>query len=66
VLERQAWRDTPSTYVVCALDRAVDPVVQRRMARRCTTAVEWPVSHSPYLSRPAEVAALILAVVLAG
>jgi pimeloyl-ACP methyl ester carboxylesterase len=64
VPERQAWRDTPSTYVVCALDRAVDPAVQRTMARRCTTAVEWPTGHSPYLSEPAEVAALVQAVVL--
>lgn len=59
VPQRQAWRDTPSTYVVCALDRAVDPAVQRAMAERCTTTVERPTSHSPYLSRPAEVATLI-------
>ena len=58
VPERQAWHYTPSTYVVCARDKAVDPVAQRGMARRCTTALDWPTSHSPYLSRPAEVAAL--------
>ncbi|MFD9739804.1 alpha/beta hydrolase [Umezawaea sp. NPDC059074] len=56
---RQAWQDTPSTYVVCTQDKAVDPRVQRLMARRCTTALEWPTSHSPYLSRTSDVAALI-------
>ncbi|MEO6087167.1 MAG: alpha/beta hydrolase [Umezawaea sp.] len=59
VPDRQAWRHVPSTYVVCTRDRAIDPAVQRAMADRCTTALDWPTSHSPYLSRPADLAALI-------
>ncbi len=47
-----AWRERPSTYVVCTEDLAVHPDLQRAMARRCTTAVEWPTSHSPFLSAP--------------
>jgi pimeloyl-ACP methyl ester carboxylesterase len=55
-----AWRDKPSTYVVCGDDRAVDPRLQRMVARRCTTTVEWPTSHSPFLSRPDLVADLLV------
>jgi len=47
-----AWRQRPSTYVVCTDDLAVHPELQRVMARRCTTSVDWPTSHSPFLSAP--------------
>jgi pimeloyl-ACP methyl ester carboxylesterase len=47
-----AWHDIPSTYVVCTDDRAIPPVVQRALATRATNVVEWPTSHSPFLSRP--------------
>ncbi|MCS7483174.1 alpha/beta hydrolase [Umezawaea endophytica] len=59
VPERQAWHHVPSTYLVCTNDRAVDPVVQRALAARCTTTLEWPTGHSPHLSRPLELAALV-------
>jgi pimeloyl-ACP methyl ester carboxylesterase len=54
-----AWRERPSTYVVCADDLAIHPGLQRLMAPRCTESVEWPTSHSPFLSRPELVAALV-------
>jgi pimeloyl-ACP methyl ester carboxylesterase len=47
-----AWRSRPSTYVVCARDLAIHPDLQRIMAKRCTTSVEWDTGHSPFLSRP--------------
>jgi pimeloyl-ACP methyl ester carboxylesterase len=53
------WRRTPSTYVVCADDRAVHPDLQRAMSERATTGLEWPGSHSPALTRPGDVATLI-------
>lgn len=56
---RTAWRETPSTYVVSTLDRAVAPDVQRRMAERCTTVLEVEAGHSAFLSRTAEVAGII-------
>lgn len=56
---RAAWKDTPSIDVVCADDRAMDQDLQRRLARRCTSSVELASSHSPYLSRPTEVAQII-------
>ena len=55
-----AWRTRPATYAVCADDQAVHPGLQRILARRCATAVEWPTSHSPFLSRPDLVAELIV------
>ena len=55
------WRDRPSTYVVCRDDNAVHPDLQRVLARRATTSIEWPTGHSPFLSQPALVAALLRA-----
>ena len=54
-----AWRDRPSTYVVCSEDRAVHPGLQRVLARRCTKAVEWATGHSPFASQPGLVSALL-------
>jgi pimeloyl-ACP methyl ester carboxylesterase len=46
------WKTTPSTYIVCADDRAIVPSLQRWMAQRCRDVVELPASHSPFLSMP--------------
>jgi pimeloyl-ACP methyl ester carboxylesterase len=51
-IDAAAWRDVPSTYVVCAEDRAIAPWVQHAFAARATHSVVWPTSHSPFLSRP--------------
>jgi pimeloyl-ACP methyl ester carboxylesterase len=58
-----AWRDKPSTYVVCANDQTVHPDLQRILARRCTTNVEWLTGHSPFLCQPDRVVDLLLALV---
>ncbi|MFG2196655.1 alpha/beta fold hydrolase [Streptomyces sp. NPDC048639] len=52
VPEHHGWKRTPSTYVVCARDRAIDPGLQRRMASRCTDAHEWRTGHSPFVGQP--------------
>lgn len=54
-----AWGEKPATYVVCTDDRAIHPALQRHMAARCTTTVEWPTAHSPFLNRPDLVARLL-------
>ncbi|MFB6510490.1 alpha/beta fold hydrolase [Streptomyces virginiae] len=59
VPERHSWRETPSTYVVCGQDRAVDPCLQRRMAARCTDVREWSTGHSPFVGRPRLVVGLL-------
>jgi pimeloyl-ACP methyl ester carboxylesterase len=50
--ERHSWKHTSSTYVVCAQDRAIDPVLQRKMASRCTDVREWQTGHSPFVGQP--------------
>jgi pimeloyl-ACP methyl ester carboxylesterase len=55
-----AWLEKPSTYVVCSQDRATHPDLQRILARRCTSSVEWPTGHSPFLSQPERVAGLLV------
>lgn len=54
-----AWREKPSTYVVCTDDRAIPVALQRSCAQRTGATVELPTSHSPFLSRPADVARLL-------
>ena len=54
-----AWREKPSTYVVCAADMAIHPDLQRLLATRCTTTIEWDTGHSPFLSRPELVVSLL-------
>jgi pimeloyl-ACP methyl ester carboxylesterase len=51
----------PAAYVLCADDRIVTPGWSRRAARDRlgVEAVELPGDHSPFLSRPAELAALL-------
>jgi pimeloyl-ACP methyl ester carboxylesterase len=46
------WRTTPSTYVVCAEDRATLPARQREFAARAGRVVEIPTGHHPFLSHP--------------
>ena len=53
-----AFPDTPCTYIVCREDRLVSPDWSRRVARERLNAdlIELPGSHSPFLSRPRELA----------
>lgn len=46
------WKQAPSHYVVCDEDRAVSPMLQRRMSERCTSRQHLAASHSPYISQP--------------
>jgi len=56
-----AWRMKPSWYAVSTQDRTIDPDLQRFMAKRMqATTIELPASHASLLSRPDEVARLIL------
>ena len=58
----EAYPDVPMRYVACADDRTVDPGWQVRGARE-RLGIEADVlagSHSPMLSRPAELADLLL------
>jgi pimeloyl-ACP methyl ester carboxylesterase len=54
-----AWKSIPTTYVVCSNDLALPPAMQRGMAANADTVIDWPTDHSPFLTRPAEVAQLV-------
>ena len=53
------WREQPSTYVVCAEDRATPPEAQREHARRAGSVVELATGHHPMLSRPESLARVL-------
>ena len=57
--EDVAWRNVPSTYVVCSDDRAIDPDDQRRMAKQATRWLEIDADHSPFLSQVEQTAGII-------
>ncbi len=54
-----AWQEKPSTYVVCARDRATPPEAQRDHAKRAGRVVEIPTGHHPMLSRPELLASVL-------
>ena len=54
-----AWREKPSTYVVCAEDRATPPEAQRGYAGRADRVAEVSTGHHPMLSRPESLARVI-------
>jgi pimeloyl-ACP methyl ester carboxylesterase len=57
-----AWRTVPSWTLVSTRDRAINPDLQRFMAKRAkATTIEVASSHASILSHPREVAGLILA-----
>jgi pimeloyl-ACP methyl ester carboxylesterase len=58
-LRSVAWRERPTTYVLCTDDRALLPELQRNLAARCDEVVEIAASHSPFVSRPDDVAGLL-------
>ena len=55
-----AWQSLPSTYLICDEDRAVPPLVQEAMSARATNVRRVQASHSPFLSRPDDVADVVL------
>lgn len=60
-LPRGEWPDVPATYVVTSGDRALAPDWQREAAAQHRLSVmELDGGHSPFLSRPAELAAVLL------
>ncbi|WP_214368955.1 alpha/beta hydrolase [Pseudonocardia sp. H11422] len=60
-LTKAAWRTVPSTYVVCDQDNAIPVVAQEAMAQRSKRVLRLPASHSPFLSRPTELAKILRA-----
>lgn len=56
-----AWHFKPTYYAVSTNDRTINPDLERFMAKRMgATTIELPASHVSLLSKPQEVAALII------
>jgi pimeloyl-ACP methyl ester carboxylesterase len=54
------WRTIPTTYIVCDRDQAIPPTMQKQMAERAGVSMAHLDSgHSPFLSRPSELADLL-------
>jgi pimeloyl-ACP methyl ester carboxylesterase len=55
-----AWRDVPSTYVICDRDGAFPVPAQEAISQNATRVERLDTSHSPFLSQPDAVARIIL------
>ncbi|GII59172.1 hypothetical protein Pth03_75610 [Planotetraspora thailandica] len=58
-VSRAAWHTIPSTYIICTADNAIPPFAQEAMAQRAKRVHRLDSSHSPFLSMPSELAALL-------
>ena len=60
VAENAAWKNKPTFYLVAKNDKAINPELERIMAKRANaTTVEINASHVPMVSKPAAVIKLI-------
>jgi pimeloyl-ACP methyl ester carboxylesterase len=60
-VQSAAWQHVPSTYLICVEDRGTPAESQRAFAARAGSVVELDAGHHPFLSQPAAVRDLILA-----
>ncbi|PZS35749.1 MAG: alpha/beta hydrolase [Pseudonocardiales bacterium] len=58
-VRRVAWREVPSTFVVCTEDRAIPVAGQRAQAAKVTRTIEIACGHHPFLSQPEALAQII-------
>jgi pimeloyl-ACP methyl ester carboxylesterase len=58
-LTEVAWKTVPSTYIVAESDKAIPVFAQVLWSLRADRVLRINTSHSPFLSRPAELARLI-------
>jgi pimeloyl-ACP methyl ester carboxylesterase len=56
---RTAWHTVPSTYIVAEQDASLPVQMQEQMALHAKSIFRIPTSHSPFLSRPADLARLL-------
>jgi pimeloyl-ACP methyl ester carboxylesterase len=56
------WPDVPSAYIVCSEDRTIRPEWSRRVAKSQlgVESIELAGGHCPYISRPEELARVLL------
>lgn len=56
-----AWREKPTTYIVCTEDLATPADRQRQRVREGARAVDFSAGHHPFLARPEAFAHMIAA-----
>ncbi len=54
-----AWKTIPSTYIICEKDQAIPLFAQEGMSQRASQVLRIDSDHSPFLSKPAELAAAL-------
>jgi pimeloyl-ACP methyl ester carboxylesterase len=59
-VQSAAWKQVPSTYLVCAQDRGTPAERQREFSARAASVVELNAGHHVFLSQPAAIRDLIL------
>lgn len=59
---KASWEDFPSTYIVTTQDNALPPDFQRMFATQTPDVREFASSHSPFLSRPDDLADLLISI----
>jgi pimeloyl-ACP methyl ester carboxylesterase len=61
VSRQPAWPAVPTASIICTDDHSISPAWQRRIAKDWfgVVPIEMPGSHSPFLSRPRELAAIL-------
>ncbi|WP_437756360.1 alpha/beta hydrolase [Sorangium sp. So ce1389] len=58
-LTAAAWQELPSTYAICERDNAIPVFAQEAMSQRAREVRRLDAGHSPFLSRPDDVVALV-------
>jgi pimeloyl-ACP methyl ester carboxylesterase len=58
-LTEAAWKDIPSTYILCEADNAIPLFGQELFAKRSARVLRLNTSHSPFLSQPVALAQMI-------
>jgi pimeloyl-ACP methyl ester carboxylesterase len=58
-LKQVAWKEIPSTYIICEQDNAIPVFAQEAMSGRATDVVRMDSDHSPFLSCANQLAKLI-------
>lgn len=58
-----AWKTIPSAFVRCEQDRILPQIIDQKAQERASALYTLPSSHSPFLSMPERLAALIVTIV---
>jgi pimeloyl-ACP methyl ester carboxylesterase len=58
-ITKVAWKELPTTYIICEQDQAIPLFAQEAMSGRAKKVVRINTDHSPFLSAPKELAELI-------